>query len=178
MTSEILMQKQVLIVGAALILPFALTSASAAAPRSAGQVVIVNTGDRLTPGYRVTVGPGGSLTAVIVPTGRQAPIRQTDRMIAVNRQRFFADLASAEPLASLPTGSLSTASARRGRRRRGTPQASAVGARVNPYPQVFVRYQGRQSPNLRTASSQSGRVLYQDVKQILQVLRLPIPNVP
>jgi hypothetical protein len=168
------MKKQALILGAALLLPFAFAAASAAAPRPAGEVTIINTGDRLTPGYRVTVGPRGSLTAVVAPAGRHAPIHRTNRMDAVNQKRFFADLASAEPLANLASGSQPTA--RRSRRGRGGPQAAP--ARVNPYPQVFVRYQGRQSPNLRTASSQNGRVLYQDVKQILQVLRLPIPDVP
>ncbi len=169
--------RQALILSAAL-LPLVLASASAAAPRSTGEVVIINTGDRLTPGYRVTVEPNGALASTLVPAGQRTPIHRTDKMIAVNRQRFFADLASAEPLANLPTGSLPAASARRGRRGRGAPQAAAGTAGVNPYPQVFVRYQGRQSPNLRTANSTPGQVLYQDVKQILQVLRLPIPNVP
>ena len=174
------MNKQALVLGAALLLPFALISASAAAPQSAGQVVIINTGDRVTPGYRVTVGPHGSLTGVLTPTGRHTPIRRTDRMIAVNRQRFFADLAQAEPLANLPAGGTAAPQAprsgRRGRggRRQGTPGTPTVSS----LPQVFVRYNGQQSPNLRTAGSTSGRMLYQDVKQILQVLRLPIPDVP
>jgi hypothetical protein len=168
------MKKQALILSAALLLPFVFMAASVAAPRPAGEVTIINTGDRLTPGYRVTVGPSGSLMAVLAPAGRHAPIHRTNRMDAVNRKRLFADLASAEPLARLASGSSPTA--RRGRRGRGRPQVTP--ARFNPYPQVFVRYQGKQSPNLRTASSQNGRVLYQDVKQILQILRLPIPDVP
>ncbi len=173
------MHKQALIFGAALLL--ALPLASGAAPPAADQVVIINTGDRLTPGYQVTVGPHGSLTSVLVPSGQRTPIRRTDRMIAANRQRFFADLAGAAPLSNLPTGSVAASgSGRRGRggRRGGTSSPSITAAGVNPLPQVFVRYKGRQSPNLRAASSQSGRVLYQDVKQILQVLRLPIPDVP
>ena len=147
------MNKQALILSAAL-LPFVLASASVAAPRSAGEVIIINTGDRVTPGYRVTVEPSGALASALVPTGRRKPIRRANKMIAVNRRRFFADLTSAGPLGSLPTG--------------GTASA----------PAVYVRYHGQQSPNLRTASSTSGQMLYQDVKQILQVLRLPIPDVP
>lgn len=180
------MNKQALILSAAL-LPLVLAPASVAAPRSAGEVVIINTGDRATPGYRVTVGPHGSLTGVLIPAGRRTPIRRTDRMIAATRQRFFADLTNAEPVSKLPTGSIpmpfgqqgGRQGGRHGRRGRGG-QGTVVTTpgRVNPYPEVFVRYQGQQSPDLRQASSEQGRVLYQDVKQILQVLRLPIPNVP
>ncbi len=176
------MKKQALILSAAL-LPLIFASASIAAPRSAGEVVIINTGDRVTPGYRVTVGPHGSLMGVLTPAGRRTPIRRTDKMIAATRQRFFADLASAEPVSKLPTGTITAPFGRQGGRRRGRGrggQGTAVTTpgRVNPYPEVFVRYQGQQSPNLRQASSEQGRVLYQDVKQILQILRLPIPNVP
>ena len=139
---------------AALLLPFIVTSAAAAAPRPGSEVVIINTGDRFTPGYRVTVEPNGALASTLVPRGQRKPIRRTDRMIAVNRQRFFADLASAAPLNQLPA------------ERRG------------PAPKIFIRYQGQLSSNLRAASRPAGRTLYQDVKKILQVLRLPIPNAP
>ena len=148
------MNKQALILGAALLLPLAIPSGSVAAPRSAGEVVIFKTGDRLTPGYRVTVEPSGALASALVPTGRRKPIRRASKMIAVSRKRFFADLANAGPLGGLPAGG------------------------IGSLPAVYVRYHGQQSPNLRTASSTSGQMLYQDVKQILQVLRLPIPDVP
>lgn len=160
---------------AVLLLPF--TSATHAAPVSSGTVTIISTGDRLTPGYRVTVAPNGALASTLVPAGQKTPIRRTDEMVAVNRRRFFADLAAAEPLNTLPTGARSapaSAQRQRGRRSRQTPSAGGA----TPYPQVYVRYQGRQSPNLRAAGSSPGRALYQDVKQILQVLRLPIPNQP
>ncbi len=147
------MNKQALILSVSL-LPLVLASASVAAPRPAGEVVIINTGDRLTPGYRVTVEPNGALASALVPTGGRKPIRRTNKMIAVNRRRFFADLASAGPLNSLQ------------------------GAGTGSAPAVYVRYHGQLSPNLRTASSQNGQVLYQDVKQILQVLRLPVPDFP
>ena len=162
---------------AVLILPFAFASAAHAAPRSSGTVTIISTGDRLTPGYRVTVAPNGALASALVPAGQKTPIRRTDEMAAVNRRRFFADLAAAEPLNILPTGARSapaSAQRQRGRRLRQAPSAGGV----TPYPQVYVRYQGRQSPNLRDAGSPPGQALYQDVKQILQVLRLPIPNQP
>ena len=139
---------------AVLLLPFACLPASVAAPRSTGEVVIINTGDRVTPGYRVTVEPNGTLASVLVPTGRRKPIRQTNKMIVLTRRRFFADLANAGPLGSLPAAGMGSA------------------------PAVYVRYRGQQSPNLRAAGSTSGQMLYQDVKQILQVLRLPIPDVP
>lgn len=141
--------------GAVLLLPFAFTPAALAAPRpAAGLVTIISTGDRLTPGYRVTVSPSGVISSALVPRGGRRAIRRTDRMIAVNRQRFFSDLAAASPISAVPT------------------QASGSA------PEIFVRYRGRLSSNLRAASSASGQALYQDVKQILQVLRLPIPDQP
>ena len=145
--------KQAFTLWAALVMPLVVTSACVAAPRSSN-VVIISTGDRLTPGYHVTVTPSGVISSVLVPRGGKRAIRATNRMIAVNRQRFFTDLASAGPLAALPTDALGTA------------------------PRIFVRSRGQQSSNLRAARSASGQALYQDVKQILQVLRLPIPNEP
>ena len=157
---------------AVLLLTFAQISAAVAAPAPAGEVVIINTGDRLTPGYRVTVQPSGVIASTLVPRGHHLPIRRTDKMIPVIRRRFFSDLAKAKPLQSLPTGSLNAPSMQqRGRSRVAT-------GRVNANPEIFVRYQGHQSPNLRQVNTKPGRVLYQDVKQILSVLRMPIPNVP
>ena len=138
---------------AALLLPLMLTPVSGAAPRSS-TATIISTGDRLTPGYSVTVSPQGVISSALVPRGRRRAIRRTDRMITVNRQRFFADLAAAGPLNRV--------------------RAGASGS----FPRVFVRYHGQLSPNLRAAHSTSGKALYQDVKQILQVLRLPIPDQP
>ena len=169
------MNKQALISTPALLLMLIIAPASNAAPHGAQAVTIINTGDRLTPGYRVTVQPSGALSSALVPFGQKTAIRQANQMIAVNRQRFFADLAAAEPLASLPTGSAAApAAGRRGRRARQTAPTPGI----TSYPQVYVRYQGRQSPNLRAAGSAAGRSLYQDVKQVLQVLRLPIPDSP
>ncbi len=177
------MNKHLFTLGAALLLPFAPLSAAVAAPKTAGDVIIVSTGDRLTPGYRVTVTPGGALSSALVPRGHHTPIRRSDMLIAVNRQRFFTDLTKAEPVSNLPTGTITAPSGRQGRRRGrggrgGQRTAATTPVGINPYPEVFVRYQGRQSPNLRQASSASGQALYQDVKQILQVLRLPIPDQP
>ena len=163
---------------ASLILPFAFQSASLAAPRnSASEVVIINTGDRLTPGYHVTVEPNGALTSVLVPFGQKTPLRRTGSMIPLNRQRLFADIARAEPLANLPTGTVAGAQTRRGGQRRNARQPAGA-SRPTPRPQIYLEYQGSTSPNLRAVNSTAGRVLYQDVKQILQVLGLPIPNIP
>jgi len=145
--------KQVFTLFTAALLPLALGPA-AAAPRRGGEAVIISTGTRQVAGYRVVVEPNGALASSFVPRGQRKAIRRTERMIAVNRQKFFGDLANAGPLSALPAG--------------GTGDA----------PRIVVRYHGRQSPNLRAATTPSGQVLYQDVKQILQVLRLPIPNVP
>ena len=147
--------KRLLTLFTVLMLPAAFASATLAAPRpTAGLVTIISTGDRLTPGYRVTVTPSGVISSVLVPRGGKRAIRATNRMIAVNRQRFFADLAAARPLSALPTDALGTA------------------------PRIFVQSRGQQSSNLRAARSASGQALYQDVKQILQILRLPIPDQP
>lgn len=179
------MKTQPLILWAALLPGLLAARPTQAAPKSGGEVTIISTGDRQTPGYRVTVTAGGALASTLTPRGHHAPIRRSDTLIAANRERFFADLAKAEPVSRLSTGAITSAGPRgvRGRNgRRGFRQQQAPGgaSRQAPsaYPEVFVRYQGRQSPNLRQASSEPGRVLYQDVKQILQVLRLPIPNVP
>ena len=136
----------------------AATPLANAAPQrpASGGIVIINGGDRLTPGYRVLVSSSGKLTAVMTPRSRRTPIRRTNQMTAINRQRLFSDLARAEPLNRLGQG--------------GGPSSSGV--------QVFVRYRGQQSPNLRAVRSSAGKTLYQDVKQALQVLRLPIPDVP
>lgn len=179
------MNKHLFILGAALLLPFAPLSATVAAPKSAGDVVIISTGDRQTPGYRVRVTPDGTLSSALVPRGHHTPIRHSDMLIALTRQRFFADLAKAEPVSKLPTGTITAPFGRQGGRRgrggrgrSGQRAAAVTPGRINPYPEVFVRHHGQQSPNLRQASSEQGRALYQDVKQILSVLRLPIPNVP
>lgn len=148
------LMKQAFTLCLALLLPLAFASASVAAPRSGSSVVIISTGDRSTPGYHVTVAPSGVISSVLVPRGGRRAIRRTNKMIAVNRQRFFADLAASSPLSAVPTDAMGSA------------------------PEIFVRYRGRLSPNLRAASSASGQALYQDVKQILQVLRLPIPDQP
>ena len=177
------MKTQPLMLWAALLPGLLAAGPILAAPKSTGEVTIVSTGDRITPGYRVTVQPSGALSSALVPRGQHTPIRRSNTLIALNRERFFADLAKAGPLPNLPTGSVTAPfgqqGGRRGGRGRGGQRTPAfTPGRVNPYPKIFVRYHGKLSPNLRQASSEQGRVLYQDVKQILSILRLPIPNVP
>ncbi|MGI4787632.1 MAG: hypothetical protein ACRYFS_02150 [Janthinobacterium lividum] len=158
---------------AALTLAFASSSPARAAPQPAGEVIIINTGDRLSPGYRVTVQSNGILSATLFPYPGQKPVHRTDKMIALNRERLFADLAKAEPLARLSTSS-STGRIRTNRNAQRVAQAEASLSS----PQILVRFHGQQSPNLRAAGSTPARVLYQDIKQVLEVLRLPIPNQP
>lgn len=146
---------------------------SAAASQS---VTIINTGYGLLPGYRITVSPSGQLSGTMQPRYRARPIVRTDQMIAANRKRFFSDLAKAGPLNALPMGrGQAPAGNRRGRRAQNSPPIP-VGSLAGP--QVFVLYRGQQTPNLRAAGSSTGQAIYQDVKQIMQVLRLPIPDYP
>jgi antitoxin (DNA-binding transcriptional repressor) of toxin-antitoxin stability system len=175
------MKNQIWILGAALALSLTAISASVAAPQKTraprtSDVIIVNTGDRLTPGYQATVAPDGTLTAVLIPYRSRKPIHRTDKMLAVTRQRFFADLAKAEPLNRLPTGAVPYGG--RMGRRGGRGRQPMVRMAPITGPQVFIRYQGQQSPNLRQVQSAPGQVLYEDIKQILHILRLPIPNIP
>ena len=97
-------------------------------------------------------------------------------MTAYNRQQFFADLAKASPLNALaaPTSS-SAPTDRRGRRSRNSKPLKPA---YLTGPQIYVVYKGQTTPNLRVASSPAGKELYQDVRKIIGVLRLPIPNYP
>ena len=140
----------------------------------ADSVTIINTGYGALPGYRITVGRDGHISSAMQPRLRATAIVRSDQMTALNRQEFFRDLSKAGPLSALPTGTGQRAMI--GRRGRRTMVPSMT---VNvPGPQVFVLYRGQRTPNLRAAGSYAGKTLYQDVKKIMQVLRLPIPNVP
>ena len=140
-------------------------------PAATGSILILNTGDAYVPGYRITVGPNGELTSASFPRNGGPTIRRRDQMTPANHQRLLADLAKAAPVNALPIGKAAPAGRRR-RRVPPPPPAQACGA------QVFVIYQKRESPNLRIAASGTGKILYQDIKQIMQVLRMPTPNVP
>lgn len=141
-----------------------------AAP-AAGGITIINSGDAYVPGYRITVGPNGELRAASFPRNGGPTIRRRDQMTTEIHRRFLADLAKAAPVNALSTGAVAPAG-RQGRRVQVTLPRQVYGA------QVYVIYQTRTSPNLRMASSAAGKTLYQDVKQIMSVLRLPVPNVP
>lgn len=137
----------------------------------AGDITIIDTGDAYVPGYRITVGPAGELRAASFARNGGPTIRRRDQMTPEVHRRFLADLAKAAPVNAIPTGMVMS----RGRRRRRVqtpPPRPVYGA------QIFVVYQKRTSPNLRMAASRAGKTLYQDIKQIMSIVRLPVPNVP
>ncbi len=143
---------------------------------AAQSVTIINTGGPIIPGYRITVGPEGQLSSTLQPRNGAKAIVRTDQMTSLNRHRFFRDLTKAGPLNALPVGTgQGMTGSRRGRRNRAMPQNMA-GSLSGP--QVYVLYRGRQTPNLRAAGSSAGKAIYQDVKQIMNVLRMPIPDYP
>ncbi len=140
----------------------------------ANSVTIINTGYGALPGYRITVAQDGHLSSAMQPRFRAKPIVRTDQMTTLNRQEFFRDLRKAEPLNALSTGA--NPRGRKGRRGRRT---MAQGMAVNvPGPGVYILYRRQRTPNLRAVGSAAGKALYQDVKKIMQVLRLPIADVP
>lgn len=180
------MKTQSLILWMALLPGLLAAGPTLAAPAAGGTVTIVNTGVGLTPGYRAIVAPNGALSATLKPR-RGRTIHRDNMLIALTRKRFFADLQKAEPIDRLPTGTIALSGSRqvkggqgnrRFREQQTVPAGSARRLNVTGRPQVYIVYGGKQSPNLRTVNSDAGRALYQDVKQILQVLRMPIPNVP
>jgi len=141
-------------------------------PLSSDGVTIVNTGDRFVSGYRITVNRDGQLMSTTQVRRGVSAIQRKNQMITAVRERFFSDLAKAEPLNKLSTGPGMGTPGRQNRRRvQGfVPAVSGV--------QVYILYKGQRSPNLRAAGSQSGKALYQDVKHVIQTLHLPIPDVP
>lgn len=142
-------------------------------PPMTGDITIIDTGDTYVPGYRITVGPTGELRATSFARNGRPTIRRHEQMTSEVHQRFLADLAKAAPVNNLPAGNVAN-TIRGGRRRRVVtpPPKPVTGA------QVFIVYQKRTSPNMRIAASEAGKTLYQDIKQIMQVVRMPIPNVP
>lgn len=129
---------------------------------AADYAYVFNSGTGRLPGYRIYVDRSGHLSsATLYQNGRTSGGRRGTLPPAVTR-RFFADLAAAGSVDALPM-TLSPAVA--------SPNA-APGIRVT------IHYHGRLSSDLRQASSGAGETLYQDVKQIVQVLRLPIPDTP
>ena len=163
------MQIAIRIGAAALVALATLPAGTRAAPRTRGAArapsdfaYIYNSGGRALPGYRVYVGANGHLSSVILlRSGRTTGGRKGKLTPAVVR-RFFADLAAAGPVGALPSQPLGM----------GDTSMDA------PTVRVFVRYHGEQSPNLRRSVSGAGARVYQDAKQIVQVLRLPIPDNP
>jgi len=125
-------------------------------------VYIVNTGSFDIPGYRVYLGSNGKLSAVYLPhTGRHGP-RRTGSLTPLVTRRVFADLKQASPVNALPQGARLDTNL-------------SVDA---PEVRIYVYYHNRQSPDLRTATNAAGKALYQDVKQAIQAVRMPVPNTP
>ena len=144
----------------------AFSPAHAKTPRRASAAAdyayVFNSGTGGLAGYRIYVDRNGHLSsATLYQNGRTSGGRRGTLTAAVTR-RFFADLAQAGPVDALPM------------------MPSPVGTEPNAAPgiRVTIRYHGRQSSDLRRAGSGAGATLYQDIKQIVQVLRLPIPDTP
>lgn len=155
-------------------------AASKKAPtRAADILTIINSGDRLSPGYRVTVTPTGAVHGVVRTRSGKTTIDRRDQMIGPTRDRLFEDLKDAVPLDRLRTdqGNNGYQNRQQGRRRGNRTQTPTYSGRVTG-PQVYVIYRGVRSPNLRAAGDDKGKELYQRVKQAIEVVRLPIPNVP
>jgi hypothetical protein len=120
---------------------------------------IYNSGTARVLGYRIYVGSNSRIaSATLYRTGRTTGGRHATLTRAVTR-RFFADLAAAGPVDALPMAPNGFTDATRGVR-------------------VTIRYHGRLSSNLRESGNTLGAALYQDAKQIAQVLRLPVPDNP
>ena len=129
---------------------------------AADYAYVFNSGTGGLAGYRIYVDTNGHLSsATLYQSGRTSGGRRGTLTGAVTR-RFFADLAAAGSVDALPM----------------TPSPAVTGANAAPGVRVTIRYHGRLSSDLRQASSGTGERLYQDVKQIVQVLRLPIPDTP
>lgn len=171
------------------LLPGAHAQKKAPTKASGDILTIINSGDRLSPGYRVTVTPAGAVHGVVRTRSGKVTINRRDQMIGPTRERLFEDLKDAAPLDRLRTGGGNSGGGNnggqgrpqgRGGRRGGfgnrTPTPTYA-SRVTG-PQVFVEYRGVRSPNLRDAADDKGKELYQRVKQAIEVVRLPIPNVP
>lgn len=163
----------------AVLLPGAHAQKKARATTSGDILTIINSGDRLSPGYRVTVTPAGAVHGVVRTRSGRTTIDRRDQMIGPTRDRLFEDLKDAAPLDQLRTdqGSNGYQNRQQGRRRGNRTQTPTYTGRVTG-PQVFVIYRSVRSPNLRAAGDEKGKELYQRVKQAIEVVRLPIPDVP
>ena len=159
------------------VLAFAAGSASAQDRAAATDTVdVISTRSGVLPGYRITVSPSGQIASTLQPRYREKAIVRKDQMTPSNREQFFRDLSKASPLGSLPVGpARRIAGVRRGRRGQNRPPRPTASL---PGPQIYVLYHGQHTPNLRVVGSGTGKALYQDVKKIMQVLRLPIPDYP
>ena len=131
-------------------------------PAPADYVYIVNTGSLDISGYRVYLGSNGKLSAIYLPhSGKHGP-RRTGSLTPLVTRRIFADLKQASPVNALLQGP-------------GPDTNSPTDA---PGVRIYVYYHNRQSPDLRTVVGSAGKALYQDVKQAIQAVRLPVPNTP
>ena len=123
---------------------------------------IINSGNTQISGYRVYVGANGRLSSVYLMRGGRRGVHRTGSLSPLVARRFFADLAQAAPLNALPYGV----------RPETAPAMDAPGIRI------YVLYHDQQSPDLRYSAGSAGKALYQDVKQAIQTVRMPVPNEP
>jgi len=123
---------------------------------------IVNTGNIDVPGYRVFIGSNGRLSAIYLLRGGRRGGKRVGSLTPKVTRRIFVDLAQAVPVNALPQYDAQQMN-------------SAADA---PGIHIYIFYHGHQSPDLRLAASSTGKTLYQDVKQAIQAVRLPVPNTP
>ncbi len=128
---------------------------------STDTATIINSGSAGLPGYRISVAASGRISSVTVLRNGRTSGGRSGQLTSNVTRRFFSDLAQAGPVSALPVMS-----------------EPAISPDLAPGVRVYIRWQGKLSPNLRRAGSSGGATLYQDVKQISQALRLPIPDTP
>jgi len=142
-------------------LPMSAQTQSLMTPKT-DYVTIVNSGNARIAGYRLQVGASGNLQSVYSSHRGGARGKRNGHLTTYLTKRFFSDLKAAGSLANLPVG-----------RRWLTPRREAY-----PGIHIYLRYHGEQSPDMRQVSAPTGEQLYQDIKQAIQVLRLPVPDTP
>ena len=160
------MRPSLLLFVALLLLPALSASAKSVhrirASASRDFAYIINTGNAQIAGYRVYVGANGRLSSVYLMRGGRRGVQRKGSLTPLVARRFFRDLAQAAPVNALPFAT----------------RPETVQPMDAPGIRIYVLYHNHQSPDLRQSASSAGEALYQDVKQAIQTVRLPVPNEP